>query len=52
VIFYEDANYGDVVDTYLTRDVAYIAVHDTDENRNPQLKDTVSVTVYVGNGVT
>ncbi|MEK6868420.1 MAG: hypothetical protein AABX98_06370, partial [Nanoarchaeota archaeon] len=50
VIVYEDANYVDDVDTYLTRDAMYIAVHDTDENRNPQLKDTVSVTVYVGNG--
>ena len=49
-IFYEDPAYGDEVDTYLTRDVMYVAVHDTDENRNPQLKDTVQVTVYAGNG--
>ncbi|MBI4177894.1 hypothetical protein HY522_00535, partial [bacterium] len=47
---YEDAGFGDAVDTFQTRDVMYVEVVDTDENRNPQLRDTVSVTVYVGNG--
>ncbi|OGH64005.1 MAG: hypothetical protein A3I06_11750 [Candidatus Lindowbacteria bacterium RIFCSPLOWO2_02_FULL_62_12] len=51
-VFYEDTAYGDEVDTFYTRDVTYIAVHDTDENRNPQMKDTVQVTVFVGNGTT
>ncbi|MEK6536326.1 MAG: hypothetical protein AABZ63_02435, partial [Actinomycetota bacterium] len=51
VTFYEDAGFTDGVDTYLTnKDVAYVEVVDRDENRNPNLKDTVTVTVYVGNG--
>src|SRR3989338_8857175 len=49
-VLYEDAAYGDEVDTYFTRDFLYVAVHDTDENRNPQAKDTVQVVVYIGNG--
>ena len=48
VQFYDDTAFTDDVDTYKTRDVLYVAVFDTDENRNPQRKDTVSVTVYVG----
>ncbi|MBI4179621.1 T9SS type A sorting domain-containing protein, partial [bacterium] len=51
VLFYEDALITDPVDTYLTRDVMYLAVHDTDENLNPQARDTVTVTIYAGNGV-
>ena len=47
---YENGAIGDDVDTLLTRDQMFLAVHDTDENRNPQARDTVSVTVYVGNG--
>jgi len=49
VVFYEDQLYGDEVDTFLTRDLVYVAVHDTDENRNPQMRDTVQVVVVVGN---
>ncbi|MBI4180054.1 hypothetical protein HY522_11600, partial [bacterium] len=51
VKIYEDAAYSDDVDTFEVRDVMYIEVGDTDENRNPQRKDTVTVTVYASNGV-
>ena len=45
---FENAAFTDDVDTYLTRDALYVLIQDTDENRNPQVKDTVSVTVTVG----
>ncbi|MEK6868321.1 MAG: hypothetical protein AABX98_05870, partial [Nanoarchaeota archaeon] len=49
--WYEDAGFVDFVDTYIPRNErVHVEVIDTDENRNPQLRDTVSVTVYVGNG--
>ena len=50
VTIYEDVNYTDDVDTLLTKDMFLVQVQDTDENRNPQVKDTVLVKVYVGNG--
>ncbi len=50
VRFYDDTAYSDEVDTYLTRDVVFIEVRDSDENRNSSAAETVTVTVYVGNG--
>ena len=43
------APYTDAVDTFQTRDVLYVELHDTDENRNPQTRDTFTVALYVGN---
>ncbi|MBI4179264.1 right-handed parallel beta-helix repeat-containing protein [bacterium] len=48
--FFEDAAFTDGVDTYTSQDTIYVQVTDADENRNPQSKDTVSATVYLGDG--
>ena len=49
VVLYEDASFIDDVDTFQTRDLMYIAVFDTDENRDPFQKDTMVVVVRTGN---
>ncbi|MBI4179534.1 right-handed parallel beta-helix repeat-containing protein [bacterium] len=45
---FDDPSFIDLTDTFSTRDFLYIQVSDTDENRNPQSKDTISVTVTIG----